>query len=137
MRPPAITTSWPLLLAAKAAADAHSLRGRVHFGAVHTKDSLYARELGRGPRAAEHAQYQRWLSQAGVLASEMECAHLFVLAQLGAGALGTASAMAGAVLAVIGDHDQPFVEGPRGDEAVEDAIELAFGVFAALGQSVA
>jgi uridine phosphorylase len=124
--------AWPLLLAAKAAADKRGARGQVHFGPVHTKDSLYARELGLGPRAKENAEYQRLLSQAGILASEMECAHLFVLAQLGPLAQGTSCALAGALLAVIGDHDQPFADTPLAGRAVEDAIDLAFAVFGEL-----
>ena len=42
---------------------------------------------------------------------------------------------AGAVLAVIGDHDAPFVESPRAAEAVHDAIDLAFGTFAAFARA--
>jgi uridine phosphorylase len=124
--------SWPLLLATQAAVRSSGCKGGVHFGPVHTKDSLYAREFGFGPRAAEHAQYTRWLAQAGVMATEMECAHLFVLAQLGPLAEGKQRVMAGGVLAVIGEHDQPFTDSPRAAEAVEDAIELAFGTFVEL-----
>lgn len=127
--------SWPLLLAAQQAQASAPARGNVYFGQVHTKDSLYAREMGLGPKTTEHAQYQRWLSQAGVLVSEMECAHLFVLAQLGVLAKATQPVHAGAVLAVIGDHDKPFVESPRAAEAVQDAIDLAFGTFAVFART--
>lgn len=121
-----------MLRAQMEAAERLTLRGQVHFGPVHTKDSLYAREMQWGPLAADHERYQRLLAQAGVLASEMECAHLFVLAQLGVKARAERPAVAGAVLAVIGDHDQPFKGTPRATEAVEDAIELAFETFARL-----
>ena len=124
--------SWPLLLATQAAVRHASCRGQVQFGPVHTKDSLYAREFGFGPLAAEHARYAKWLNQAGVLATEMECAHLFVLAQLGPLAQGHDRVLAGAVLAVIGEHDQPFKDSPRAAEAVEDAIELALCAFVEL-----
>ncbi|HEX2733709.1 MAG TPA: hypothetical protein VHM70_18995 [Polyangiaceae bacterium] len=126
--------SWPLLLAAQAASPAKA-RGRVHFGPVHTKDSLYAREFGWGPKAAEHQHYLELLQKGGVLASEMECAHLFVLAQLGPKAAGEGGVLAGAMLAVIGEHDQPFVDSPRAAEAVEDAIELGFACFGRLRAS--
>jgi uridine phosphorylase len=117
--------AWPILLAAKRARTRCQSRGTVHFGPVHTKDSLYARELGRGPLAQEHVRYNALLTQAGILASEMECAHLFVLAQLGADASGKLPVMAGAALAVIGDLDQPFKESEQAEQAIEDAIELA------------
>ncbi len=124
--------SFTMLRAQSKAAEQLELRGQVCFGPVHTKDSLYAREMHWGPLASEHERYHRLLTQAGVLASEMECAHLFVLAQLGARARALQPAVAGAILAVIGDHDQPFRESPRAAEAVEDAIELAFETFAQL-----
>lgn len=97
---------------------------RVHFGAVHTKDSLYARELKLGPLRRQHEEYEALLRSGGILASEMECAHLFVLAQLGARAEGPART-AGAILAVIGDNDQPFVESPLAGEAVDASIQFA------------
>jgi len=124
--------AWPLLMASQRASQKLSLRGSVHFGAVHTKDSLYARELGWGPLSAEHERYAALLSKAGVLASEMECAHLFILGQLGANAAGTAPVLTGGILAVIGDHDHAFKETPEASRAVEDAIELAMASFAEL-----
>jgi uridine phosphorylase len=114
--------SFALLRAADAAA--HSTTERVHFGPVHTKDSLYARELKLGPLRRQHEEYEAVLRRGGVLASEMECAHLFVLAQLGARAEGP-PATAGAVLAVIGDHDQPFRESPLAGKAVDASIRFA------------
>lgn len=121
--------SWPMLLAtqrAAAQAGPDRRRGAVHFGPVHTKDSLHAREFGWGPKNEEHRQYQAYLAAAGVLASEMECAHLFVLAQLGPLAQAKSSVLAGGLVAVIGEHDAPFSQSPRVAEAVEDTIELAF-----------
>lgn len=97
----------------------------VHFGAVHTKDSLYAREMGFGPLGQQHQVYQNLLTQAGVVASEMECAHLFVLGALGPRAQATSRVHTGAVLAVIGDHDEPFKESPKADTAVDAAIDFA------------
>ncbi len=126
--------AWPLVVAALRASSQAELRGAVHFGAVHTKDTLYGRELGFGPLKAEHERYNQLLTQAGVLASEMECAHLFVLGQLGKDAAGHSPVLTGGVVAVIGDHDQPFKESPRAAEAVEDAIELALDTFVELVQ---
>jgi uridine phosphorylase len=97
----------------------------VHFGPVHTKDSLYAREMGFGPLGQQHLAYQSLLTQAGVVASEMECAHLFVLGALGPKAEAKSRVHTGAVLAVIGDHDVPFKESPKAATAVDAAIEFA------------
>lgn len=100
-------------------------RSKVHFGAVHTKDSLYAREFGYGPLGQQHMDFQRLLTKAGVAASEMECAQLFVLGTLGPLAEATTRVHTGAVLAVIGDHDVPFKESPLAETAVENAIAFA------------
>ncbi len=122
---PALPSFSLLQAMASAAAVRQAAKSRVHFGPVHTKDSLYAREMGLGPRHDEHMNYQRLLTQAGVMASEMECAHLFVLSALGPRAQAKERVHAGAVLAVIGDHDAPFKDSPRAGDAVEDAIEFA------------
>ena len=69
------------------AALALTLEYPVHIGLVHSKDSLIAREFQIGPRSrlSENRQYMDVLARAGVLASEMEAAHLFVLAQVHSG----------------------------------------------------
>lgn len=120
--------SFELLLAAERARKAGASQARVHFGTVHTKDSLYAREMRLGPLAEQHHAYEKLLGRGGVLASEMECAHLFVLAQLGAHARGVARARAAAVLAVIGDHKKPFSATPEADAAVDHSIDFALDV---------
>jgi uridine phosphorylase len=106
----------------------------VHFGPVHTKDSLYARELGFGPMGRHNDDYRKWLTQAGVMSSEMECAHLFILAQLANRPAQKARVLAGGILAVIGDYDEPFTDSPRADDAIALSIELAFGALAELRQ---
>ena len=126
--------SFSLVNACYQASQTAPLRGSAHFGVVHTKDSLYAREMLFGPKAAENEAYTRLLEKGGILASEMECAHLFVLGQLGPIAKGECPVVTGAILAVIGEHDEPFVDSPRAGEAIEDAIELAFDSFAQLAQ---
>ncbi|EER12891.1 Uridine phosphorylase, putative, partial [Perkinsus marinus ATCC 50983] len=64
-------------------------------GPVHSKDSLMAREFKFGPYAAEHKRYMEVLENLGCLASEMEVAMLFSLAQV-------YGVKAGCVLAIIG-----------------------------------
>lgn len=104
----------------------------VHFGPVHTKDSLYAREMGFGPLGQTHKAYEGLLTKAGVVASEMECAHLFVLGALGPLAEGKTRVRVGAVLAVIGELDEPFKETPKAETAVDSAIEFGLDTFVAL-----
>lgn len=48
-------------------------------GVVHTKDAFYGREFPMGPLAEHNQRYMETLAAAGVLASEMESSHLFVL----------------------------------------------------------
>jgi len=77
-------------------------------GIVHTKDSLYARELEAGPRVAENERFMEQLTACGVLASEMETAMLFTLAQIYTQELRaggeTVDVEAGTVLGIIGDE---------------------------------
>ncbi len=109
----------------KFAPASNSAGTKVHFGPVHTKDSLYAREFGFGPLKQQHVEYQDLLTKAGVVASEMECAQLFVLGTLGPLAEAKTRVHTGAVLAVIGDHDVPFKESPLAETAVDQAIGFA------------
>lgn len=100
-----------------------------HCGAVHSKDSLYAREFSRGPLGAEHARYEELLKAGGVLASEMECATLFAMAQVAhqAGMVRRPAepVLSGAVLAVIGDTQHGFAEADIAAHTVEAAIDVA------------
>jgi uridine phosphorylase len=106
--------------------------GRTFRGVVQTKDSLFARELGFGPLQEENRGYQRQLRALGVLASEMEAAHLFVLAAVHSTAHTSLAGVpdpksvvrAGALLAIIGD-DRPFAEANEAGEVEQAAIEVA------------
>ena len=49
----------------------------VYTGLVHTKSTLFARELLQGPLHEEHEKYMALLSKLGVMASEMEASTLF------------------------------------------------------------
>ena len=53
-----------------------------HVGTFHTKSALYAREFKQGPMQQENTQYMNTLSQAGVVASEMESSVLFTLSSI-------------------------------------------------------
>lgn len=55
---------------------------QLHTGTVHCKSSFYAKEFGAGPNAEKNKAYLHLLKQAGVLATEMETAALFIQSQL-------------------------------------------------------
>jgi uridine phosphorylase len=78
-------------------------RGKTWLGVVQSKDSLYGQHSpGRMPVHAElHAKYEAWI-RAGALASEMECAAVFIVAQV----LGMRS---GAVLNVLWNKEREKV----------------------------
>jgi uridine phosphorylase len=122
--------SLEFTLAAKRAVDALGLGGHAHFGTVHCKDSLFAREFGQGPMASMNREYMSLLEGAGTLASEMESSQLFVLAAVfnqrlaGEGTGPRCRALAGTVLAVIGD-DSPFARDVAAKDAVKEAIDLS------------
>ena len=92
----------------------------LHLGVVHSKDSFYGREFGRGPMAEANREYLRVLEGLGVLASEMEASHLFVL---GASVPG---AETGCVLGILGGPDLDSTEDER-RQAEERAMEVACG----------
>jgi uridine phosphorylase len=96
--------------AASLAAVRLGLAERAHVGLMHSKDSFFGREFGRGPDGHRNEEYMQLLARGGVLASEMEAAHLFVLGQVYGGAprdvaglrSRRAKVRAGALCAVIG-----------------------------------
>jgi uridine phosphorylase len=100
---------------------------QVYFGIVHSKDSLYAREIGVGPKQRENEEYMRLLKEGGVLASEMETSILFTLGQVfsqqGRRA-GRAPVLTGAVLAVIGGFT-PFGDKDTEASAIDAAISFS------------
>lgn len=112
---------------------------RTFRGVVHTKDAFYGREFPAGPLAERNAEYMDVLRKLGVLASEMEAAHLFMLAATHGpdrGSLleraGAAVVKAGAVLAIVGDH-HAFAP----DDVIHDAEERAIGLGLAGGLELA
>lgn len=104
-----------------------ALSHKVSFGIVHSKDSLYAREMGAGPKRRENEEYMRLLKEGGVLASEMETSILFTLGQIYSQQnrrAGAAPILTGAVLAVIGG-DTPFGDKDTEASAIDAAISFA------------
>ncbi|MDR1532197.1 MAG: uridine phosphorylase [Clostridiales bacterium] len=108
--------------ALSAAADSLGLSRGKHVGIVHCKDSFYGQhEPARMPAGRELAdKWDAWL-KAGCLASEMESAALFIVAQV----LG---AKAGCVLNVVWNQERQargLDDGPRPshDNAIDTAVE--------------
>lgn len=112
------------------AADKLGLRKKVKYGIIHSKDSLFAREFGEGPMAQTNRAYMKLVEDAGVIASEMESSHLFILASLfdhqcrSKGSGPRNRVLAGTILGLIGD-DRPFAPEDEAKAAVEEAVLLA------------
>lgn len=135
---PAVASA-PMVAASHAAAHKLRLGKRTRYGIIHAKDSLFAREFGEGPMKERNQEYMRLLHDSGVVASEMESSHLFVLASLFSHQLRLARAtppdvLAGTVLGIIGD-DRPFAPSDEADKAVELAVELALETIRQLAQA--
>jgi uridine phosphorylase len=109
----------------------------VHFGVVHSKSSLFARQY-QYSLIPENANYMETIRRAGVLASEMECAQFFIL-----GPILTAkkinrfspleSIYCGAILAIIGDEsgfasDRKVIV-KASERAIEFALETTFNLY--------
>ncbi len=125
---PAVASA-AMVAASQAAVRKLRLEKRIRYGIIHAKDSLFAREFGAGPMRQSNHEYMRVLADAGVVASEMESSHLYVLASLFSHELRKARAtppdvLAGTVLGIIGD-DRPFAPSDEADKAVELAVQLA------------
>lgn len=127
--------SMEMVEAARKAASRLGLSSRTHYGLVHSKDSLFAREFKEGPMKAENSAYMKMLEDSGVLASEMESSHLFILASLFSHVNGPErDILAGTVLGIIGD-ERPFGTPDEVEGAVASAIALALETVRVLARS--
>ena len=113
---PALASSAPTRALEDAAAQLLP-HGQFHSGVVHTKDSLYGREFGDGPRKEQNDQYLQELTALGVVASEMEASHLFVLAQ-------AHRVQAACVLGILGGPDIDSTREER-EQAEVRAVDVA------------
>lgn len=98
---------------------------RVRMGVVHTKDSLFAREFLCGPSGQDSISFVNKMKAYGVMATEMESSHIFVLSKIYAKLLGY-SIKSGCVLGVIGDDDPFSNDKEAQDLAIQNAVD--FGV---------
>lgn len=137
-----ITKDYPavahgdVITALERAAQTLGYTDRVFRGVIHSKDSLMAREMGFGPLAQENRDYMERLRHMGVLASEMEAAHLFILSDvyssevlpMAGGKDPSNVVKSGAVLAIIGDESAfatPEVAQKTETQAIDTALEGA------------
>ena len=126
---PAMASFEYVLASKKAAAKGLFNDSSVHFGVVHSKSSLFAREF-QFSLLDESPQYMNALRKAGVMATEMECAQFFTLAPVLSARQGNAFSdkdkiMCGAVLAIIGDESGFSQDPNRIVQATDGAIEFA------------
>ncbi|MFZ9035698.1 MAG: hypothetical protein ACO2ZM_06240 [Francisellaceae bacterium] len=133
------TVAYEMQLAASMAVANSSSGRKAHFGLVHTKSSLYAREFRQGALAGENSAYMDMLTRAGVIASEMEAAMLFVLANM-ADSLrkdrdpkSPQRVFAGTMCAVLGEGDD-FGDKAEVTHMIEDLIELGIATFIELNK---
>lgn len=121
-----------MLAALERAAFNLSLEKNTFKGIVHTKDSLYGMEFLHGPQHAENHEYMERLHRMGVLATEMESSHMFILSDVHSRSVVPLSRQydetdivkSGAVLAVIGD-DSPFASKADVERTEAAAIDLS------------
>jgi uridine phosphorylase len=119
--------SLEYLIASSRAKNASNIT--THFGIVHSKSSLYAREMHLS-LLPENDQYMTSMHQAGVIASEMECAQLFILSSLMSARLLKESSLnhsilCGCILAIIGDRSSFSLAKRRLDATIKKTISLA------------
>jgi uridine phosphorylase len=125
--------SFELVTALRRAAVRIGLADYTHLGLVHTKDSLYGREFGHGAMDLQNEQYLQTLKRLGILATEMEASHLFILGtsqkfiEVGLGhPPNSAPCLVGSLLAIVGENS-PFSPDPQQHSvAIERAISIAF-----------
>lgn len=87
-------------------------------GIIHTKDSLFAREFQMGAQGQPNLDYMNTLKTLGVLASEMESSHLFILGM-------TYKLNCAAICSIIGDSHTPF---SKDSTIVKETIETSIRI---------
>lgn len=103
----------------------------IHTGIVHCKSSFYARQFAAGPRSTINQAYLSLMSEAGILASEMETATLFIQSHLynfqlkQQGNAPENQVLAGAILAIISTLEHGVDDSNKSVSAVKNGIQLA------------
>ena len=115
-----------------AAAQSLGVSDTTFTGIIHSKDSLMAREFEEGFFVEENRRYMHSLRALGVIASEMEASHMFVLGAAHGGIPSPISRWAteleeihmGCVLGVVGGDD-PFADEAAVLAAIDGAMALS------------
>lgn len=118
---PAIASLPYLIAIGRELAKNNTING--HFGIVHSKSSLYAREFDFS-LMPENKEYMDSMEAAGIVATEMECAQLFTLSSL----FSTVHSpiLCGAILAIVGDKDLSFSTNEKKiNQGTRAAIDLS------------
>lgn len=105
---------------------------KAHFGIVHSKSSLYAREFHLS-LLPENDQYMSTMQKAGVLATEMESAQLFVLSSLMNakacfGSVKEHAILCGCIVTIIGDDTSFSLEKEVINKAIDKTISLSLEI---------
>lgn len=122
---PALASMEYLIASGRALATGQN-NPNTHFGIIHSKSSLYAREFHLS-LTPENDQYMNTMRKAGVLASEMECAQLFVLSSLMNARIYPAKGQAilcGCMLTIIGDVKSFSSQKKVINKAIDNTISL-------------
>jgi uridine phosphorylase len=130
--------SFEYVAAAKMVAAKNRIQDKkVHFGVVHSKSSLFAREY-QFSLLRDSKDYMDTIREAGVLATEMECAQFFTLAPILTARINKtfepqASILCGAILAIIGD-ESGFASDPQeivraNERSIRFAIETTMQLY--------
>lgn len=124
---PAVATN-DLLNAARTVGQQQTQR-RLFAGVVHTKSSLYGRQLQQG-LLNDNQEYMNVLKRAHVLASEMEVSVLYILAHLLLTRVTPINAAlpfsCGAILAVIRDHEMQDKAGQQ--LTINHSVDVALAI---------
>lgn len=107
------------------------VKNTVHAGILHSKDSLFAREFGQGTMSQENKRYMEILKDAGVVASEMESAMLFILAEIWDHKMKKEKkgrVFAGALCAVVGEGEN-FGSKEAIAKMTDDLIDLSIETY--------
>ena len=121
--------SMEYLIAIRRAIAANSPTLKSHFGIVHSKSSLYAREFHLS-LMPENDQYMAVMQKAGVLASEMECAQLFTLSSIMSTnperiSEKSRDILCACILTIVGDRTSFSLEQERINAAISATISLS------------
>lgn len=123
--------SFDYLKAAEYARDVLPKTIKLHSGIVHSKSSLFAREY-HFSCLPDNEDYMHCLQKAGVLASEMECAQLFILSSLMNAKLIKKALFptisCGAILAIIGDKTAFSSQEKRINTVIEQCIMYGLAI---------